>query len=249
LPDGILPPVLWISGFIICFVLLYLLARRIKGDEVRKKVPFAGVIGALMLIFMSVPLGIIPVHISLSVLCGILAGPSLGFISVFVVNTILALMGHGGFTVIGINTLLMGIEVFLGYYIFKLLTMKAGNTVSAVISNIIALLVSISLMVAIVGSTAGLTKAFSFHAHDEDHAIEMQTTEGEEDDLHEEHEEGDIQEIEYLFFTGWTAIAVILLTGVMIESLVTGLIVSFFSRVRPDLLDTSANVKREDIAR
>lgn len=66
-----------------------------KGGDIRRKIPFIGVVGALMLIFMSIPLGFIPVHLSLAVLCGILAGPELGFTAVFAVNTILSLMGHG----------------------------------------------------------------------------------------------------------------------------------------------------------
>lgn len=187
LPDSVLPPVICISGFIICFSLLYLFAKQIKEGEVRKKIPFAGVIGALMLIFMSVPLGIFPVHLSLTVLCGILAGPGLGFIAVFVVNTILALIGHGGITVIGVNTLLMGSEVILGFHIFRLLTKKAGKTVSAVLTNIIALLVSTSLMIIIVGSAAGLTNALSFIGHDEEHTAEVQEPDnGEVDRLQDE---------------------------------------------------------------
>ncbi|HHY82687.1 MAG TPA: energy-coupling factor ABC transporter permease [Clostridiales bacterium] len=240
LPDGVLPPVIWIPGFIICFALLYLLAKRVKRDEVRKKMPFAGVIGALMLIFMSVPLGIIPVHLSLTVLCGILAGPGLGFIAVFAVNTILALIGHGGFTVIGVNTLLMGSEIILGFYIFRLLSQKAGKTISAVLANIVALLVSTSLMITIIGSAAGLTNALPLIGHDEEHAAEVQEPDNGEVDR-QQGEEPD-QEVRYLFFTGWTAVAAILLVGIIIESLVTGLIVRFFAKVRPDLLDAATHV-------
>jgi cobalt/nickel transport system permease protein len=215
LPDGVLSPLWWISGYILCFAVLWLLTRRLKGSEIRRKIPFVGVVGALMLIFMSVPLGIVPVHLSLAVLCGILAGPALGFIASFVVNMILALMGHGGITVVGINTLLLGSEVILGYYIFKVLSRRMGNTFSAVVSNILALLVSTALMITIVESAAGLSEALPGHGHES------------------------VASVQYLVFSGWTAVIVILLAGIFIESLITGLIVRFFSKVRPDLLGYS----------
>ena len=47
-------------------------------------------------------------------LAGMMLGPALSFVSVFVVNLILALLGHGGITAVGINTLTIGIEAALG---------------------------------------------------------------------------------------------------------------------------------------
>ena len=216
LPDGVIPPVWWVTGWVICIVLVWLFARKQKGDEVKRKIPFVGVIGALMLIFMSIPLGFLPVHLSLAVLCGILAGPELGFIAVFVVNTILALMGHGGFTTIGLNVLLMGGEAVLGYYLFRAMSGKTGYAMSAIIANIIALLLSTALMVLIVGSAAGLTEVLPIHSHGGEHEAATH--------------------LQFLSLTGWSALAIIVLIGTFIESIVTGLIVQFFSKVRPDLL-------------
>ena len=45
---------------------------------------------------------------------GMMHGPALSFVSVFVVNLILALLGHGSITAVGINTLTIGIEAALG---------------------------------------------------------------------------------------------------------------------------------------
>lgn len=228
LPDGILPPIWWITSYIVCCIILWLLVRRLKSDEVHRKIPFAGVMGALMLIFMSVPLGIIPVHLSLAVLSGILAGPSLGFIAVFAVNIILAFMGHGGITVVGINTLLLGSEVILGYYTFQALSRKLGNASSAVLSTILALLVSTALMIGVVGSTVGLAEALPGDGHHHEEYNEAH--------YEEEHFQDSVASVEYFSFSGWTAISIILLLGIFIESLITGLIVRFFTKIRPDLV-------------
>ena len=66
LPDGVISPVWWVTAWIICLLLILFFARRLKkGGDIRRKIPFIGVVGALMLIFMSIPLGFIPVHLSL----------------------------------------------------------------------------------------------------------------------------------------------------------------------------------------
>ncbi|HHU48857.1 MAG: energy-coupling factor ABC transporter permease [Caldicoprobacterales bacterium] len=240
LPDGVISPVWWITAWIICITLLWLFARKLQGDELRRKTPIAGVIGALMLIFMSLPLGFIPVHLSLAVLSGILAGPGLGLIAAFAVNTVLALMGHGGFTTIGINTLLMGGEAVLGYYLFKAASGRIGAVISAITANIIALTLSTALMIVIVSSAAGLTQALPIHSHDDHgqaqhgqaHIDEGQYTE-------DKGSEQSIENVQFLSLAGWSAVTLVILAGIFIESLVTGLIVRFFSRVRPDLLDSA----------
>ncbi len=240
LPDGVISPVWWITAWIICMVLVWLFARKLQGDEVRRKIPFTGVIGALMLIFMSVPLGFIPVHLSLAVLCGILAGPGLGFIAVFAVNTMLALMGHGGFTTIGLNTLLMGGEAVLGFYLFKTVSSRFSATISAVTANIIALVISTALMIVIVSSAAGLVYALPIHGHhDHGEAHHEQVHNEEEQFIEDSSSEEWIENIQFLSLAGWGAVALIILAGIFIESLVTGLIVRFFSKVRPDLLDSA----------
>lgn len=244
LPDGVISPVWWITAWVICIALVWLLARKLKGHEVRRKIPFTGIIGALMLIFMSVPLGFIPVHLSLAVLCGILAGPGLGFIAVFAVNTMLALMGHGGFTTIGLNALLMGGEAVLGYYLFKLVSGRFNATISAVTANIIALVLSTALMVVIVSSAAGLANALPIHSnhdHGEAHNEELHNEQvhNEEQNSEDSSSEEWIENIKFLSLAGWSAVALIISAGIFIESLVTGLIVRFFSKVRPDLLDSA----------
>lgn len=215
LPDGVLSPFWWIFGYIACFAVIWLLVRKIKDSNIRRKIPFAGMVGALMLIFMSVPLGILPVHLSLAALCGILAGPALGFLAAFAVNVILAFMGHGGITVVGINTLLLGGEAVLGFFIYKALSQKTGSALSAGVASALSLLASTALMVALVSASIGLNEALPSLGH-------ISEPEG----IHSE----------FLSFSGWTAVGIITLTGIFLESLITGLIVRFFAKVRPDLV-------------
>lgn len=220
LPDGIMPFAWWASAYIGCIAVLCIMLRLINKEEVRRKIPFTGVMAALMLISMSVPLGFIPVHMSLSVLNGILAGPALGFIAVFVVNIMLSLMGHGGISVAGLNTLLMGSEALIGYYVFTVLKRHMKPSLAAGISALVALVVSVALMLGVLAATIGVEEALPGHEQGE--------------------KGGGSNTVSFLSLSGWSAAAVILILGMLTEALVTGMIVSFFSRVRPDLIDAPA---------
>jgi len=74
-----------------------------------------------MLVAMNLEILPLAYHINLSVVSGILLGPALGFLAAFIANLMLALMGHGGITVMGLNTLLLGSEAVLGHTVFHLL--------------------------------------------------------------------------------------------------------------------------------
>jgi cobalt/nickel transport system permease protein len=235
IPDGIIPLYIWIPAYLITFGIIFLISKSINKDHVKKLLPLTGVMAALMLIGMSVPLVIIPVHLSLAVLTGILIGPKLGFIVVFVVSLILATFGHGGFTIVGINSLVIGSEVFIGSMLFKLLGRKR-KLIGVVISTVIALIVSIALMFSVVGYAAGFSYAIPHtHVEDEHHEEHL------EDEHHEhdhEHLSEAISEVNYLFFTGWIALILIFGFGVALETIVTALIVMFFYKVRPTLVDS-----------
>ena len=72
-----------------------------------------------MLVGMSTEFVPIAYHINLTVLAGIIVGPAMGFLAAFIVDLILALFGHGGITVVGLNTLIVGAECALGSLIFR----------------------------------------------------------------------------------------------------------------------------------
>ena len=197
IPDGIIPSIWWVSGYILTAVMLFILIKNIGDKDMGKKIPLAGMSAAIMLVGMSIPLGFLPLHFSLAVLVGILVGPSIGFIVVFTVNVILALFGHGGVTIVGINTLVIGSEVIIGYFIFKTLAKNWSHTKAAAVATVIALLISLTMMVGIVGATVGLPEVLPHgdHAHDEaedDHLHEDEDEhlhEDEDDHLHEDEDE------------------------------------------------------------
>lgn len=239
MPDGIIPTLWWVLGYLLTFSIMFFIFKSMDQEEARKKIPFTGIAAAIMLLGMSVPLVIVPVHLSLAVMTGILIGPKLGFLAVFVVNIILAFFGHGGITIVGLNTLIIGSEVFIGYYLFKYFTQNINKVVGTVMATVLALLVSTTLMVGVVGITAGLTEALPHH-HDEEHLQEVQHLEESYDDHDHQHNHGQLSEevakIEYFTFAGWKAVFLILAMGILLESLGTALIVKYFLKVRPDLI-------------
>jgi ABC-type Co2+ transport system permease subunit len=106
IPDGILPVGLWILGFVVMFLAMGISLLRLKDSDLKKKIPLLGALSAVMLVAMSIEILPLAYHINLSVVAGILLGPALGFLAAFIANLMLALMGHGGITVIA-NTILL----------------------------------------------------------------------------------------------------------------------------------------------
>ena len=79
-----------------------------------------------MLAAMALPLGPLDVHLTLVGPVGVLLGARAAFQVVFVVSAILALMGHGGFTVIGLNALILGAVALAARPVYALLAPRAG---------------------------------------------------------------------------------------------------------------------------
>lgn len=165
IPDGVLSPLVWISGYIITFTIMFYLTRKMDKEGIRKKIPFTGIAAAIMLLAMSIPLGFLPAHLSLASLVSILLGPSLGFLAVFSVNLILALVGHGGITLVGLNTLIIGGEVLISSFLFRKVLYKIGMFSRTFISVAVALGVSISSMILVFFLALGSSDGMPFHLH------------------------------------------------------------------------------------
>ena len=104
---------------------LYLLNRQIvSGRRIAIAAMCAAVGIAVFMIEVPTPLG--PVHLSLTPLIGVLAGPLLGSLVALVVNAFSAAIGHGGWGMIGANSIVSITEVVLGYYTFRLLRRRLG---------------------------------------------------------------------------------------------------------------------------
>lgn len=218
IPDGILPVWLWISGFFAMAAVLAICLYRLRGMERKKKIPLLGVLSAVMLVAMSLEVLPIAYHMNLSVVTGILLGPSLGFISAFIVNIILALLGHGGITVLGLNTLLLGAEAMLGHTFFYLIRNRLPIFWRAAAATVLALALVSVCLIGIVGVSHADSDLFT-HAH------------GREEGVHDPAEEG---------MSSLATFAVMVLTlgliGWLIEAAITGAVIRFVSQVKPDLL-------------
>src|SRR5512136_2663058 len=148
LPDGVLPIWLWVSGFIGAILVGAILFRLHKKEDLSRRLPLLGMMAAVMVLGASVEIVPIAYHVNLTVMSGILLGPSLIFLATFVVNVILALFGHGGITVIGLNTLTLSLEGVLGYFLFRLFwKMFRKLTLATFLATFVALLISTFAMI------------------------------------------------------------------------------------------------------
>lgn len=119
IPDGVLPVWLWAGGWLVALALVGIAGAVAQRTDARRKVPLLGVVAALMLVAMSSEIVPIAYHINLTVVAGVLLGPLLGIVAAFIVEIILAMLGHGGVTVLGLNTLLVATEIVVGWALFR----------------------------------------------------------------------------------------------------------------------------------
>jgi cobalt/nickel transport system permease protein len=195
---------------------------------------------ALMLVGMSSEIIPIAYHINLTVLAGILLGPWLSVITALVVNVMLGLVGHGGVTVIGLNTLVVCTEMVMGWLLFRQFVAMFGkrhSAVSAGLSTVISLALSTTLLVGIValgGSPAATRESGAFDPG----TLSFQNpfSEGIATNVLLAEEGG--AEPEQTLPIRRFALMVYLLgsLGWVLEALVTALIVGFVARVRPGLV-------------
>jgi cobalt/nickel transport system permease protein len=155
IPDGILPVWLWVSGFILMAIILGFSLLQLRNMDMKRKIPLLGAVAAAMLVAMSLEIFIIGYHINLSVAAGILLGPALGFVAAFIANLMLALMGHGGITVLGLNTFLLGSEAVLGHTVFFLLRKRLPVFWRAAAATVLTQFVTTLLLIAAVVLSLG----------------------------------------------------------------------------------------------
>jgi len=157
---------------------------------------------------VEIPTPIGPVHMNFTPLIGILVGPGLGSLVVIVINIFSAAIGHGGWGMIGANSLVNILEVSLAYYSFRLLKtkLKRGFYWSGFGSTVISLTASAFFVVLIIAVS------------------EIQGSQ-----LTKEEIIGNLM-----------ILAALNTVAGAIEGVVTGYVVSFLGRVRPDLLEHHA---------
>lgn len=156
------------------------------------------------------------IHLNLTPLIGILAGPGLGSLAALLINVFSAAVGHGGWGMIGANTIVNVIEVFVAYYVYRLVRvrLKSDRFTSGLGAAIAALSMSALAIVAIV-AVSGIQDS-----------------------------EQTMEEI----LANMAIIAAVNVAVGVFEGIVTGYVVNFIGKVRPDLLREAEAVEGEEPA-
>lgn len=230
LPDGVLPFWLWISGFIVAILLGTILSRFTKREDLTKRLPLLGMMAAAMVLGASVEIVPIAYHVNLTVISGILLGPSLIFLGTFVVNVILALFGHGGITVIGLNTLTLSIEGIFGYVFFRLFwKILRRLTPATFLATFLALLLSTFSMIGVVGLGTSHYEEMMHHEGKGIFEFNLLKEKGDPHQIGVAEKEVDLKRfmaiVIPLGFIGW-----------VLEGVITVLISRYIHKLKPDLL-------------
>jgi len=140
--DGVVPTSVWIGSYVVTIGISTICAKKMKAEDMPKMAVMTSAFFVASLIH--VPLGPTSVHLILNGLVGIILGP-LSFISILVGLTLQSLLfQHGGITVIGVNTITMGIPALFSWKIFNL-SQKFRFRLSKIVFGVIAAAFSVFL--------------------------------------------------------------------------------------------------------
>lgn len=140
----------WAAALAGIGIALYLLRRHKKTDNRRITIAAFCTAAAFVLFQVEIPVAS-GVHISLTPLIGILTGPVIGLLIVFILNILSAAVGHGGWGMIGANTLVNFSEVIVAYAIWRGLKSVLPNLFArAGIATFCGLLVGNIMMMGII---------------------------------------------------------------------------------------------------
>lgn len=217
-PDGVLAPWLWITSWIAAVACLALALWATRDTDRARLVPLAAVLAGVMTLVMSLEIAPLAYEPHLTVLTGILVGPAYGFLAAFVFNVLRMLLGDGSVTLLGLNTLLLGLEAVLGAYAFRAFVRllprnPTGIGVGAALATVAALAISTVafLVTAALGSVPLEELA-------EEHVLERLGTESPE----------------LAAFAG--TVLLLGLIGWLLEGAIVGVITAFVRAVRPSLV-------------
>ncbi|MHC1631022.1 MAG: cobalt transporter CbiM [Methanotrichaceae archaeon] len=115
--DGVFSVQILATGFALTMAILALTLRDVKAEEIPRISLITSAVFVASLIHF--PIGPTSVHLIMNGLAGIILGKR-AYVSIFVALTLQAILfQHGGVTVIGVNTLNMGIPALLAWQIFE----------------------------------------------------------------------------------------------------------------------------------
>lgn len=120
-----------------------------KSGDLGEKIPQIAVVTAAVFVacLFKIPVPPTSLHLMLAGLAGVLLGP-IAFVCVFVCLLLQALLlQFGGITVLGVNTLLMGIPAIAGYLIFMMFSKtKMPTWLSGGLTSFIAVVITTILL-------------------------------------------------------------------------------------------------------
>ncbi|MDY0087921.1 MAG: energy-coupling factor ABC transporter permease [Coriobacteriia bacterium] len=252
IPDGVLPLWLWAAGWILALALLFLAARASSGPDARRKVPLIGVIAALMLVAMSWEIVPIAYHVNLSVIGGILLGPPLSVIAAFIVVVVLAMLGHGGVTVAGLNAIVLGVEMVLGWALFRGAVGVLGRRHAALstgLATVVTLALTTTMVVGLVwvaGATGGASGGETGMLEPTSLQLPNPFSKGTQEPHSPADEHGHEHDVSSLSAARFAAVAYTLgPIGWLLEALIGAAVIGYVARVRPAMVFEGALAEKD----
>lgn len=157
--EGVLPASVLAAGWVILIILLIVTIgwSRKKFGNISEKIPLIAVVTAAFFVacLFRVPVPPTSLHLVLSGLVGILLGP-LALICIFIGLLLQALLfQNGGITVLGVNSVVMGLPAIIAWFVYKALLKKTNTAVSAGLASAFSIFLS-TLLLAVVFLAAGI---------------------------------------------------------------------------------------------
>jgi len=229
IPDGVLPVWLWLSGAAVAAVFITAAARRMSRPPFARRLPLLSMTAAFMIVVMSLPIVPGGYDIQLAAVAGIILGPAAAVIAAFVVNLLLALIGHGGITVVGLNTIIMGSEMAAGWVLFRAFRSFLRPALAGGAAAFLAMVIGTGLMIGIV--TLGLAAVGELPL---EHIVVVGRAAHHPSHLAARAGEASLRNLSIARFA--VLVLIVGSFGWTLESVISAIIVRFIARVKPDLV-------------
>ncbi|MEO2241995.1 MAG: energy-coupling factor ABC transporter permease [Euryarchaeota archaeon] len=149
LPDGMVP----LRWCVLCYALAGSVVALGIYKMPRERIVPAGLLAGLSFASMQVP--VLHAHVNLTGLIGVLMGPLASAPVVFLVNLACGLVGHGGITLVGLNTLLNWLECAGVWALYRILRGAIGVRLAAGIATFAVLSITAFLAALVVAWAVG----------------------------------------------------------------------------------------------